>query len=88
MEFSHVIFTEQRNVTTAEQQNGNRRMATEWWKPGITQRGKVSSSMCDLLTGEFSGKPTHREAESLTYQLPNKQICQQQFLNSKNRQRH
>jgi len=35
-EFSYVIFTEQRNFTTAERRNGNGRTATEWWKPGIT----------------------------------------------------
>jgi len=29
-EFSYVIFTEQRNITTAEWQNGNGRTATEW----------------------------------------------------------
>jgi len=29
-EFSYVIFTEQRNFTTAERRNGNRRTATEW----------------------------------------------------------
>ena len=34
-EFSYVIFTEQRNFTTAERRNGNGRTATEWWKPGI-----------------------------------------------------
>jgi len=45
-EFSYVIFTEQRNFTTAliskyrvlsilYRQYGNRRMATEWWKLGI-----------------------------------------------------
>jgi len=33
-EFSYVIFTEQRNFTTAERRNGNGRTATEWWKPG------------------------------------------------------
>jgi len=32
-EFSHVIFTEQRNFTMA---NGNGRTATEWWKRGIS----------------------------------------------------
>ena len=36
MEFSYVIFTEQRNFKTAERRNGNGRTATEWWKPGIT----------------------------------------------------
>jgi len=36
-EFSDVIFTEQRNFTTAEQRNGNGRTATEWWKPGISR---------------------------------------------------
>jgi len=35
-EFSYVIFTEQRNFTTAERRNGNRRTATELWKPGIS----------------------------------------------------
>jgi len=35
-EFSYVIFTEQRNFTTAERRNGNGRTATEWWKPGMT----------------------------------------------------
>jgi len=35
-EFSYVIFTEQRNFTTAKRRNGNGRTATEWWKPGIT----------------------------------------------------
>jgi len=35
-EFSYVIFTEQRNSTTAERRNGNGRTATEWWKPGIS----------------------------------------------------
>jgi len=34
-EFSYVIFTEQRNFTTAERRNGNGRTATEWWKAGI-----------------------------------------------------
>jgi len=34
-EFYYVIFTEQRNFTTAERRNGNGRTATEWWKPGI-----------------------------------------------------
>ena len=33
--FSYVIFTEQRNFTTAERRNGNGRTATEWWKPAI-----------------------------------------------------
>jgi len=36
-EFSYVIFTEERNFTTAERRNGNGRTATEWWKPGITR---------------------------------------------------
>jgi len=36
-EFSYVIFTEQRNFTTAERRNGNGRTAKEWWKPGITK---------------------------------------------------
>jgi len=36
-EFSYVIFTEQRNFTTAERRNGNGRTATKWWKPGITR---------------------------------------------------
>ena len=36
-EFSYVIFT-QRNFTTAERRNGNRRTATEWWKPGMSYR--------------------------------------------------
>ena len=35
-EFSYVIFTEQRNFTTAERRNGNGRTATDWWKSGIT----------------------------------------------------
>jgi len=35
-EFSYVIFTEQRNFTTAELRNGSGRTATEWWKPGMT----------------------------------------------------
>ena len=35
-EFFYVIFTEQRNFTTAERRNGNRRTATRWWKPGIS----------------------------------------------------
>ena len=34
-EFSYVIFTEQRNFTTAERRNGNGRTATEVWKPAI-----------------------------------------------------
>jgi len=34
-EFSYVIFTEQHDFTTTERRNGNRRTATEWWKPGI-----------------------------------------------------
>jgi len=38
-EFSYVIFTEQRNFTTAERRNGNGRTATEWWKPGISHWG-------------------------------------------------
>ena len=33
IEFSYVIFTEQRNFNTAEGRNGNGRTATEWWKP-------------------------------------------------------
>jgi len=33
-EFSYVIFTEQRNFTTAERRNGN---ATERWKVGIRE---------------------------------------------------
>jgi len=37
-EFSYVIFTEQRNFTTAERRNGNGRTATEWWKPGMSLR--------------------------------------------------
>jgi len=37
-EFAYVIFTEQRNFTTAERRNGNRRTATECWKSGITYR--------------------------------------------------
>jgi len=36
MEFSYVIFTEQRNFTTAERRNGSGRTATEWWKQGIS----------------------------------------------------
>ena len=35
-EFSYVIFTEQRNFTTAERRNSNGRTATEWWKQDIT----------------------------------------------------
>jgi len=35
-EFSYVIFTEQRNFTTAERLNDNGTTATEWWKPGIS----------------------------------------------------
>jgi len=34
-EFSYIIFTEQQNFTTVEQQNDNGRTATERWKPGI-----------------------------------------------------
>jgi len=49
-EFSYVIFTEQQNFTTAEWRNGNRRMATESWKPGITPvrptPAKVNSGNC------------------------------------------
>jgi len=37
-EFSYVMFTEQRNFTTAKRRNGNVRTATEWWKPGISRR--------------------------------------------------
>jgi len=36
--FSYVVFTEQRNITTAERRNGNGRTATECWKPGICRR--------------------------------------------------
>jgi len=32
-EFSYLIFTEQRNFTTAERRKGNGKTATEWWKP-------------------------------------------------------
>ena len=42
-EFSYVIFTEQRNFTTAERRNGNGRTATEWWKPGFNF-GKIGIS--------------------------------------------
>ena len=34
-EFSYVIFTEQRNFTTAERRNGNGRTATEWWNRAL-----------------------------------------------------
>jgi len=34
-ECSYITVTEQRNFTTAERRNGDRRTATEWWKPGI-----------------------------------------------------
>jgi len=48
-EFSYIIFTEQRNFTTAERRNGNGRTATELWKPGITQlnsnyKGRATSA--------------------------------------------
>jgi len=54
-EFSYVIFTEQRNFTTAERRNGNVRTATEWWKPGIILYAKKHSKtalvaiVCDSL---------------------------------------
>jgi len=50
-EFSYVIFTEQRNFTTAERRNGNERTATEWWKPGITsglRRVQQTMPQCTL----------------------------------------
>jgi len=52
-EFSYVIFTEQRNFTTAERRNGNRRTATEWWKPGITAWGLAI--MVIICASDFGG---------------------------------
>jgi len=44
------MFTEQRDVTTAERRNGNGRTATEWWKPGISLGGElVRCVQCSLV---------------------------------------
>jgi len=48
-EFSHVIFTEQRNFTMAERRNVNGRTATEWWKPGIMPHSAILSTTDQLL---------------------------------------
>jgi len=42
MEFSYIIFTEQRNFTTVERRNGNGRTATEWWKPDVKLETKLT----------------------------------------------
>jgi len=49
-EFSYVglIFKEQRNFTTAERRNGNRRTATEWWKSGIVNVFWSFAATCKL----------------------------------------
>jgi len=41
-EFTYVIFTEQQNFTMAEWRNGNGRTAKEWWKPVISQMGRLN----------------------------------------------
>jgi len=48
-EFYYVIFTEQRNFTTAEGQNGNGRTATEWWKPCMRRLVVVIAIYCKSL---------------------------------------
>ena len=62
-EFSYVIFTEQRNFTTAERRNGNGRTATEWWKPGITQTQRshaLARRRKEVIWQEVSSTVTRR----------------------------
>jgi len=49
----HVIFTEQRNFTTAERWNGNGRTATERWKPGMRLYETVRPRPVSVVKGEL-----------------------------------
>ena len=64
-EFSYVIFTEQRNFTTAERRSGNGRTATEWWKQGISRSrdGSVVVRRCKtprVISQSYRRGPTYR----------------------------
>jgi len=66
-EFSYVIFTDQRNFTTAERRNGNGKTATEWWKPGIMLD---LDDLPDTLCRCHWNKPKQLVAIQLCHMLP------------------